>query len=656
MSTKTKWLIGLVFLVITLSFPVSAQSEASIRLNNLNLSAFPSISAYMDVRGQNGYFVSGLPDNAATVFEDEQPITAAITEARPGAQIVVAYTGGDAFGVINLNLQTRFDALKSWLLSWSGDQLESGLDDLSLLVPEGVVVSHASDPQVFIEGLQNYTPDFGTAVNPVEMLSAAIDLALDPAPKDGMGRVVIFLTAGLTEDQQTALLSQVDRAAQGGVRLQIGLINSSSAFSSNQAIQLQSAAQQTDGQYFAYSSEETFPDLNLLVESSRRMYLMEYRSRLTTSGTHTIQMMINADIGEILGDPQTFETNILAPTPVFVSPPAAITRLIPDGMRDEPENLVPTFLTQEVLIEFPDGYPREITHLALYVNNTLAAETSEAPFTQITYDLTPYQIDETLNMRLEVTDELGLTATSIEIPIDVTIQGAQSGLIPGLSPNAPFIIIGVIALSGSILFLVLVIAGRIQPRKLGERRQKRQANEDPLTQPVDSDSKAKPKAQKEEKTAPQTNVMERISQHIPTPRLQWPSRTPAPETESFGYLVQVTEDGETLKNSTFQITVNELTFGTDPRRATLALDNPSIEPLHARMWRNDDGQFHLEDSGSVAGTWVNYAPVSANGTLLHHGDLIHIGKKAFRFTLNHPPKVRKPVVTALAKPPAEDEV
>lgn len=655
MSTKYKWLIGLVLLVITLSYPVSAQSEAVVRLDNLNLSSFPTISANMDVRGQNGYFVSGLPDNAATIFEDEQPITATITEARPGAQVVVAYSGGDSFGVINLNLQTRYDVLRSWLLSWADSQLEAGMDDFSLLVPEGVVVSHASDPQAFIDGLENYSPDFGIAVNPVEMLSAAIDTALDATPNEGMGRVVIFLTGGITDEQQTALLSQVDRAAQAGVRLQIGLINSTNFFSGNQAIQLQSAAAQTSGQYFAYSSEEALPDLNLLVESSRRVYQLEYHSQLTASGTHTVQVMINSDIGEILSDPQTFESTILAPTPVFVSPPAQITRLIPDGMRDEPGNLVPTILTQGVLIEFPDGYQREITHLALYINNTLAAESSEPPFTQITYDLTPYQIDETLNMRLEATDELGLTGTSIEIPVDVTIQGAQSGLIPGLSPNAPLIIIGVITLSGSILFLVLVIAGRIRPRKMGERRQQLQDGKDPLTQPVKGNGKIKkPKLKREDRIAQQARVRELINQRFTISRLQWPSR-PQTFSEPYGYLVQVSEDGESLKNSIFQINMNELTFGADPKQTSLTVNDPSVEPQHARMWRTDEGQFYLEDSGSVAGTWVNYAPVSANGTMLHHGDLIHIGKKAFRFTLSKPAKVRKPVVTVLEEPPDKDE-
>lgn len=652
MSTQKKWLIGLVLLALTFAYPVIAQTEASVRLDNLNLSEFPHISTYIDVRGQNGYFVSGLPENAATVFEDEQPIEATITEMRPGAQIVVAFTGGESFGVVNLNLETRFDVIKAWLRNWAGSQLETDVDDLSFLVPEGIVVSHASDPQQLVDGLENYQPDFGTAVNPVEILSAAIDIALDPLPNEGMGRTIIFITGGITDDQQDALLSQITRAAQGGIRLQIGLVNSTNFFSGNQAIQLQSAAQQTDGQYFAYSSEEILPDLNILMEASRRVYLLEYRSQLTTSGTHTVQVMVNSDIGEILSGQRQFEATIAPPTPVFVSPPAQIVRTIPEDTRDAPENLAPTIQTVDVLIEYPDGYTRQITNLALYVNNTLVAETSEEPFSQLTFDLTPYQTDETLNMRLEATDELGMTGSSIEIPVDITIDTSQSGIIPGLSSNAPLIIGGIIAFTGLILFLVLVIAGRIQPRKMGERRQKRQAKKDPVTQPIKRQKKAK--AKKEEQSAQQAKILERISQRISSPRIQWPSRT-RPTTDPYGTLVQVTEDGEPVKGTTFLITMNELTFGADPKQAVLLLDNPSVEPLHARLWRTDEGHFYLEDSGSVAGTCVNYTPVAANGTPLHHGDLIHIGKINYRFNLSHPKHIRKPVVTVIEDPSEKDE-
>ncbi len=642
---KLRWLIASLFLAILFTIPVTAQTDAPVRLDTLNLSEFPKITTYIDVRGPNGYFVSGLPEDSATIFEDQLPIPATITETRPGAQIVVAYGGGDSFGVINLSLQSRYQVLKDWMLGWAGTQLEEGVDDLSFLVPEGVVVSHQPDPQALMEGLQNYQPDFGVNVNQVEILAAAIDMALDPIPRESMGRAVLFLTGGIADEQQSALQSQIDRAAQAGIRLHFGLINSTNFFEGNQAVRLQTAASQTDGQYFTYSSEEPLPDLNMIFEASRRNYLLEYRSQINSTGTHTIQVQISSDSGDLVSNPEQFEATISPPIPVFVSPPTEIVRTIPPDTRDAPENLVPNIQTLEVLVEFPDNYPREITKLSLYINDALTAELTEPPFEQLTFDLSPYQSDETLTIRLEATDELGLTGSGIETPVDIVIQAPQSGFFPSLGENAPLIITGVIALSGAILFLVLVIAGRIRPKRMGERRKKRKASKDPVTQPL--------KSRKEEETASQQNVLERITRRIPSPRIQWPSRT-RPTTDPYGYLVRVEEDGEPKTESLFPITVSELTFGSDTKQAVIALNDPSVEPLHARLWRDDSGTFYLEDSGSVAGTWVNYTSAAEGGTALEHGDLIHIAKIGYRFTLSKPNKVRKPVVIPLDDNQPED--
>jgi hypothetical protein len=50
------------------------------------------------------------------------------------------------------------------------------------------------------------------------------------------------------------------------------------------------------------------------------------------------------------------------------------------------------------------------------------------------------------------------------------------------------------------------------------------------------------------------------------------------------------------------------------------------------------------DEGSIAGTWINYAPVSRQGLCLQHGDLVHIGRVGFRYTQRKPKHIRKPIV------------
>jgi pSer/pThr/pTyr-binding forkhead associated (FHA) protein len=57
-----------------------------------------------------------------------------------------------------------------------------------------------------------------------------------------------------------------------------------------------------------------------------------------------------------------------------------------------------------------------------------------------------------------------------------------------------------------------------------------------------------------------------------------------------------------------------------------------LEPLHAQLRRNPDGEFLLTDFNSTAGTWVNYAPIGPDGIHLQHGDLVHFGSQTYRFS------------------------
>ncbi len=620
-----------------ISIPVNAQIEARALVSGLNLSEFPKVKTFIDVRGPQGYFVSGLPSNAATIYEDEQPIPALITEVRPGGQLVFAYGGGENFGIINLDVLTRFQVLSNWMANWAATQAENGLDDLSLIAPEGVLFNHQADPTAWAESLQAYQPDFNRPGGTLETLSAAIDMALDPLREEGMGRAVLFLTQSIPEDQQAALQSLIDKATQAGVRVNIGFIAATSLFESNDAIRLQAAALQTGGQYFAFSSDEPLPDLNILFESSRRAYALEYRSSINTPGSHTLSVGVLTDLGEIKSDTLSFETQLAPPIPVFVAPPLQIVRSIPEKTANSPENLVPTLQTFEILVEFPDTIQRQIVKTVLYVNGVLAAENTSAPLEQINLDLTPYETSQTLTLRVEVTDELGLSGGSVDTPVEIVVQAANKTFFSSLGQNTSYIILGLVGLSGAILFLVLVMAGRIRPKGLRERRRKRAARQDPVTQPVPVRTK---------EPAPQPKLLERLSRRISTPRISWPART-RPVTDPYAYIVRINEAGEPLTESQSPVTVSELTFGSDVRQAVVVLDDPAVEPLHARLWRDDEGGFHLEDNGTIAGTWINYAPVPAGGGQVLHGDLIHIGKIGFRFTLSRPTEPRRPVVSEL---------
>jgi predicted component of type VI protein secretion system len=82
------------------------------------------------------------------------------------------------------------------------------------------------------------------------------------------------------------------------------------------------------------------------------------------------------------------------------------------------------------------------------------------------------------------------------------------------------------------------------------------------------------------------------------------------------------------------LTGEELLIGSGPN-CNFILAEPSVDKQHARLTFDEAGEFRLADLGSHAGTWINYAPVSLEGTRLQDGDIVHVGRVAFRFLLNH---------------------
>jgi hypothetical protein len=190
------------------------------------------------------------------------------------------------------------------------------------------------------------------------------------------------------------------------------------------------------------------------------------------------------------------------------------------------------------------------------------------------------------------------------------------------------------------VMLLMVLSGRLRPRwvgqaaphrprKLSARRVAPQRPSAPPIQPVE-----------------QTSV-----QLIPNwlSHLQLHQRRPVPKAPAF--LVPHSDVEEIPSVAPIPITSNVVTIGRDAVRATLILDDASVEALHARLQR-ENNIFRLADVGSVAGTWVNYTPVSQDGTILENGDFIHIGRICFQFTQREPDHIRKPVVRPI---PAESE-
>jgi hypothetical protein len=115
--------------------------------------------------------------------------------------------------------------------------------------------------------------------------------------------------------------------------------------------------------------------------------------------------------------------------------------------------------------------------------------------------------------------------------------------------------------------------------------------------------------------------------------------------EAAAALIRIQADGQALPITPISIIEQEIIFGTDPAQCNQIIDDPSVSLVHARLRQTEDGGFLLLDSGSIAGTWVNYEPIPREGYRLMHGDMVNFGQLIYRFTLRVPPVTSKPTIT-----------
>jgi len=617
---------------------VWAQIAASVNLTFPDTSKFPLISAFLDIHNAQGDFIRDLEPTQVTILEDSQRLAVKeLSEINPGVQFVLALNPGRSMAIRNAEGVSRYDLISKALKDWIVAPGKPAQDDLSLLISGAPEMTHLTDTSQWQTVLDTFKFDAGNDTVSLDVLTRAVEIASDPTTRAGMGRVVVFITSPTDEDVGVGLQSLAGRANQQGIQINIVLVSTPDMFHSPVAIQLQTLAEQTNGKFIGFSGVEDTPNFEDYLENSRHIYRLLYESRLASPGDHQIRVEVQVADQLISSTPLIFNVNVQAPIPLFISPPTEISRASLAESAEEQAPFFPVAQTLDILVEFPDGFPRSILTATLYVDNVAIIVNTKPPFEHFTWDISRYTTSGDHHIRVEVVDSLGIQGTSIETPVHITVVNPSKTAFITRPKNRPFLAGLAILLAGSVLVLVLILGGRIKPHS-----QMKTVNSKAKTVPIKRLLARKPI---DPLTQPLAVKSETTGRHLPlwVDRLQWPQRRSS--TKAIAFLVHLTEGNDLDSGIVPPIPLSgaKISVGRDPIQATLVIDNPSVEPMHANLLL-ENGTYRLSDAGSVGGTWINFAPVSQEGTLLEHSDLIHIGRVGFRFTLRQPSRIRKPVI------------
>ncbi len=592
-----------------------SQSTAHISLYALQTGNFPTITAGLDVFDSAGNVVTGLKPDAITLLEDNQPRPLKTFDEVPvGVQFALALDPSPAFAYRDANAVTRYDKIVQILKAWAANHSDTLGDDLSLVPTYGTVYTHMATTAAFLNALAAYQPDLQSISPSLDTLSRALDAVSEPTPQPGMKRAVLYVTSPTASDAIATLQSLTGRAVGQQVRVNVWIVSSTDFFSSSGATALKDLAIQTGGQYILFSGQEPLPGLETYLAPLRSTYRLSYTSSIVTSGGHALSAQATLDGVPVTSAPLTFDLNVEPPNPILVAPPMEIVRQSPDERTTATSAFVPTHQAIDIIIEFPDGRTRPLVSTTLFVDNQKVAENTSEPFTHFSWDLSGYATSGQHVLSVEAVDSLGLSKTSLGVPVTVMVIRPHFGLLPFLSRHSAWVALAAILLAGVVLGGVLA-GGRIGRRSHSVERD----SIDPVTQPVEGET----------------------GRH--NMRLPW--KLPAKPSDA--YLERLKDDGQPVSAPAIPISAPEMTFGSDPLQVTRILDDPSVSPLHARL-REENGEYILSDEKSVAGTWVNYEALTAPRRL-QHGDVLHIGRLSYRFMLRKPPEHPLPKITPTKK-------
>lgn len=628
------WKASLILILISGIFVVpvvQAQEEpqASATIHELKTENFPEISFFLEGYNADGQAISDLSEADITIIENEQePIPIDILQrSEPGYQVILAYNFSPTLATNNSEGLSRYEAITDHVVQWLGSRPASTPDDFSLVTDTGLQQIRDENPREFAESLSNYEPDLINSQPNLTSLLQALDLATDPTLNPLMKRAILYITPQPTISNVSAFPGFIERAVQQKVPVYVWMVGPASARISNPSVvdPLVTLAEETGGQFFLYSGVEELPNIEEYFQANRYIYDVTYTSGIRKSGTHRISAIITTGESKIISKIAKVNLSVEPPNLILINPPLLVEReWVIDAKDARNRELEPEQVQIEYMVEFPDDHPRELMSARLFVDGELAQEVTQPPFNSFGLDLTSYESDQEVLFLVEVEDSLGIVTRTQPALIEISVAPIPLTFWEGLlrlelSPERWIILAGVL-IAGTVLVVAIVFVGKRQAF-WRDQAAKRQRKIDPVTQPV------------------------KIKQADDIPGKGSAGQAPiGKQVEAM--LIPLNERYEANRKKTVVLDRKEWVIGSDPIQARLVIARSALDDLHARLVRTEQGEYWLRDQNSIAGTWVNFAPITTKGVKLRHGDLIHFAKALYRFELSHPTEDREnPIIT-----------
>ncbi len=594
---RTSLVFLITLLICTAIQGVSGQETADLVIQPPDTSAFPLMQVQFKIIAPSANPINTLQPEQLTLYENQQTL--------PIESLETIYQGVDFYLVLNENREldlrdangvSRYQKLAHALENWAPFRTFNGEDSMSLVTNQGIQVSETADADRWLAALEAYDPNFRSLESDLTSLETAIATNLETVTSFGVDKVLLYISPPPTIEQIPILYELAERARAGGIHIHVWMVASELFLTNDQGKALQDLAALTGGQFFGFSGIEAIPNPETYISPFGRKFTLSYTSKIKETGTYPLNLEITLPGLSLSGESQPFYIDVQPPNPIFITPPSNITRITNPEAADPLKNLIPQAFLLDILVQFPDENPREITASRLYVDGELVDENTSFPFDSFVWDLTGYTESGEYNIQAAVIDELGLEARTITLPVQVDILLPEPEE-PEPQTKFPLLIGGGVIL-GSILLLFII-------------RTIKQIRENQKTKDFKNRFFKRDAKQKSAVSRKGTGAEKPLASLIP--------------------LKLGTENAPEVLKIYQQVT----TLGKDTQRADLLLSSETAAGLHAKITILNN-KFWLKDLGTTAGTRVNYEKIGIKDVQIKTGDLIHFGLNGFRFKIEMP--------------------
>jgi len=575
------------------SLTVSAQANPSvIVLSDPDLSNFPDISFSFKAWDINWQPYQQVNPEQVRVIEDNndvEPLT--VTPQKGKTHFILSVNAGGTLALRDPSGVTNYDYLMRSFDHFRQEMEDDDQNEWSFLVNQGKSLFKINDRDVWYAGLSAYQPDMRLLSPTLSSLISGIDLATIHAKDITTDQVMLYITPLPEPGDLEKILSLKQSALSSGLHINIWLVGNEVDFNSPRGQALYDLSRSTGGSFFLFAGQETVPDPQNYLAPYGTYFRASYRSMVRQSGKFNLAIMISQEPTDLVSDPLSISIKVLPPEAAFLSPPLELVRTLPPPAEDETPNQSDIKMIN-VLVTFPDRHPRNLKYLRLYQDGIMVYEKIEPPFSHVEWDISKVEVSSVVNLQVVVEDEIGLTATSSVLPVMVNFeQPATPDYKTGISAETvKYLLLGFIFISIMAAFSFFIV-------QYHKRSQTKRPKGSSAHQSFAPQSRSDPSYQG-------------------NARLLW-----------------LDKNNQPLNRDPFRLPAHRVIIGSHPIKCNLVIDEKTVDPLHARIDFSPQDGYRLSDLGSVAGTWVNYAPISRSGVILEDMDLIHIGRASFHFSV-----------------------